>query len=512
MYSLIIPCAGLSERIKEKYYFDKCLLPVKQSPIIFEIIKSWENYIDEVIIVGNKKNENIIREYLQNFYWGDLNIKYVTSHHGTLYAVSDGLHKASNKDVIVNWCDVCVKQKVHHFLDINKNIVLTTNKIDCRWKFKNGKFEEKSFGEGLDNGIFGIFTLHDISIPSNSCDDQCFDCNEFEIWKYLDPNSFIGITYEEFYDIGDSNKYCLSLRMDDNSTQIRKFNSITMYDNVVVKKTSSSTIKSSEEKWYKENKFSFVPKIYNYNPLVMERLDAKPAFLYLNNENENEILDIIFSVAKEIHTSKDTIECDVDSCWKEYYWKTCNRLRKVDFMFGFKDDFFIDGIRCINPMDIIYKNRNMINRIIPETFHVIHGDLQLSNLLLTPSFDKKVIDPRGYFGNTEIYGDAAYDYAKMFYGFCGMYGVFNSGNNSVVIKEKNNFELIPLLSKEDYKRREELFIKKLKEVDYIKINMDKIHFLHAIIWLSVTEYISNDVLSCLYAYLNGTKILKKAVE
>jgi hypothetical protein len=107
-----------------------------------------------------------------------------------------------------------------------------------------------------------------------------------------------------------------------------------------------------------------------------------------------------------------------------------------------------------------------------------------------------------------MYGDAIYDYAKLFYGFCGMYAKFNSGENKVSFDD-NFFELAPLIDEETYERRKCMFMEKISKVDYISICQEKIFLLQAIIWLSVTEYISNDVLSCLYSYLKGALLFSE---
>jgi hypothetical protein len=134
--------------------------------------------------------------------------------------------------------------------------------------------------------------------------------------------------------------------------------------------------------------------------------------------------------------------------------------------------------------------------------------LQLSNILINDKKELFVIDPRGYFGNSKLYGDAMYDYAKLYYGFCGMWNKFSKGDNNVKYIN-NNFILYPLIDKKELKERRKIFFKEAKKVKYIEINKFKIDLLHAIIWLSVTDYISNDVLSSLYGYLNGTILINK---
>ena len=59
-----------------------------------------------------------------------------------------------------------------------------------------------------------------------------------------------------------------------------------------------------------------------------------------------------------------------------------------------------------------------------------------------------MIDPRGYFGTTELYGDPAYDWAKLYYSIAGNYDQFNLKkfrldieNNEVSLKiESNHWE------------------------------------------------------------------------
>ena len=62
-------------------------------------------------------------------------------------------------------------------------------------------------------------------------------------------------------------------------------------------------------------------------------------------------------------------------------------------------------------------------------YHLIHGDCQFSNILYN-SQDSKVylVDPRGYFGKSYVYGYQAYDYGKIAYALSG-YDHFNDESN-----------------------------------------------------------------------------------
>ena len=47
-----------------------------------------------------------------------------------------------------------------------------------------------------------------------------------------------------------------------------------------------------------------------------------------------------------------------------------------------------------------------------NNFCFIHGDCTFSNLMLREDGSPVLIDPRGYFGYKELYGDPLYDWAK----------------------------------------------------------------------------------------------------
>ena len=57
---------------------------------------------------------------------------------------------------------------------------------------------------------------------------------------------------------------------------------------------------------------------------------------------------------------------------------------------------------------------------------IIHGDCQFNNILYNPTNDDFVfIDPRGYFGNLDLYGIPEYDFAKIKFALSG-YDIFDN--------------------------------------------------------------------------------------
>jgi NDP-sugar pyrophosphorylase family protein len=521
MKTLIIPCAGKGKRMY-KYFFPKPLLPLKQRPILFQIIDYWKPYINHIVIVLSDKNNNLIREYIKKYYLKKTRIDYCIQSkiNGTYFAIKKAIDIAENQEIVLNWSDICLDRKKDIFSLIgkfDKNYVLTTDKIECRWKVANDKFyydKEKRFTE---KGIFGVFLI------SNK--DNLFSSNinnetdrEVEILEALDKKTFQHFKFEHFYDIGDDNKYSNEVRRVDDKSGVRAFGScskITINEGVVIKYTHNKKLKKCEQNWYKNVNFNFVPRVISYDPLILERLKAIPANDKILSNPNNEIEDIIikqlFSIAKSIHTSKGIKTSDFASSYDQYYAKTISRLKRVDFLFTQfnKNNFTINGKVCRNPIEVLKENEEKITSFFPEEFRLIHGDLQLSNTLIDKKNNLYVIDPRGYFGNSELFGDPMYDFAKMFYGFCGMYGIFSTGKSKFIINKESSFDLEPLLTEEVYVRRRNKFLEEFNKVDYVKGGMEFIDLLHAIIWLSVTDYTANDVLSCLYAYLKGTELINE---
>ena len=113
------------------------------------------------------------------------------------------------------------------------------------------------------------------------------------------------------------------------------------------------------------------------------------------------------------------------------------------------------------------------------------------------------IDPRGYFGKTEIYGDPAYDWVKLYYSLVSNYDQFNIkrfdltiGENGVSLNiESNGFEEL-----EDY------FFALLEK----EVSRKQMKVLLAITWLSLTTYAWEDYDSICGAFYKGELYLEEA--
>ncbi|HEV2970167.1 MAG TPA: NTP transferase domain-containing protein [Pirellulales bacterium] len=546
MRTLIIPCGGRGSRMAS-FYFPKCLLPIRQRPLLFRIIQSWQGIVDEVVLVHNPRNERILRKYISTYYDGGLPIRFVMQPRpsGTFDAVRLGLEAARSPRVILNWSDVWLHKTPEVAHDDAKNIVVTSDIADhCRWVFCDRQFrcrEGRPFAErhgaqraprslqsgcaaGTErtphsNGVLGIFLLNDLEHAFRS-NFQVESIGETEVLAAFRGDSFRGVTVEDFTDIGDHTRYRHEDRLAARDLSTRAFGSratIQLQESVVIKDFSDVQMHENEADWYRAAEFSFLPRVHSTKPLVLERLDAEPCWMRLERDPspaaERQIVKRLSALARTIHTSRPSLPANADACQRQYLVKTLERLDRVDFLFEDfnRNCFTVNGREYPNPRDLLERNADAVRAVFPERFHFIHGDLQLSNALIDRNDRLYLIDPRGSFGGTPLFGDALYDFAKLYYGFCGGYDTFSTGRNRFALAEDGGFVVPPLLPPNVLARRRRFFERESRSTHYLGRSMIEIDIVHAIIWLSVADYVANDVLSSMYAYLNGTVLLSEAL-
>lgn len=165
-----------------------------------------------------------------------------------------------------------------------------------------------------------------------------------------------------------------------------------------------------------------------------------------NNFTHNQklaILKNIINMLNELHHIDNPIRANKEDCLDNYIEKTFHRLEKVKSLVPFANDSFIriNGHFYKNVFSSKEFLTQQIAENLPDFFHIIHGDPTFSNILLrTETVEPALIDPRGYFGKTLIYGDKDYDFAKLYYSLAGNYDQFNRKKFSLDI-QNNNVEI-----------------------------------------------------------------------
>ena len=296
----------------------------------------------------------------------------------------------------------------------------------------------------------------------------------------------------------------------------RPFNRIDIEGDKVIKygiDEQGKKLAVREIAWYKNIRdlnFKNIPKIYSYEPLCMEFIDGQNIYEYnfIPNEQKKIILNQIISCLREVHNLK-SIQSDRDSYHNAYIGKTFDRLKKVRELVPFANEktIKINGKICRNIFYQREKVENLIMNYMPKEFKLIHGDCTFSNMMLRHDTEPVLIDPRGYFGTTELFGDVAYDWVKLYYSLFSNYDQFNLKRFNLEINE-DEIKIDIDIASNNWESLEEEFFRLLDG----EVTKSQMKLLLAVIWLSLTTYAWEDYDSICGAFYYGLYCLEDALR
>jgi GTP:adenosylcobinamide-phosphate guanylyltransferase/aminoglycoside phosphotransferase len=471
----------------------KALVPVENLPMLFHLFGQFPD--KRYIIIADYKRD-VLREYLNIF----ANVQFQvldTDEHGTCAGIRRALELLpANEPFMLVWSDLILPK---HFTIPNEsgNYIGISETFPCRWSYANGEFEEI---KSTANGVAGLFIFKDKAeietVPEGG---------ELVAWLKSKQLNFKTLSLAGTREYGLLEDY---KRLP--NEKCRPFNRVTIENDVFIKEAideQGKKLAKLERSWYKEAKtlgVMNIPDIYGYSPLKIERINGKNIYEYnLSLDEKKPILQKLTKSLKTLHGLVST-SADTFSVKEAYYNKTMDRLKKIRNLVPFADrkTININGKDCRN---IFYYKRDLEKKLEAlkcESFTFIHGDCTFSNLMLKNDTDPIFIDPRGYFGFTELYGDPNYDWAKLYYSVVGNYDRFNLkdfrltiGENDVNLKiTSNNWEAL--------------------ERDFFELSgtdPKTIKLLHAVIWLSLTTYAWQDYDSICGAFYNGLYYLEEVL-
>jgi hypothetical protein len=430
------------------------------------------------------------------------------AHKGTCAGIAQALaHVPQNHPFMLTWCDLILPNELELPASINDNFIGLSRDFPCRWRLdeQNNKMLEQ---QSNNDGIAGLFIFKNVAEIQDVPQD-----GEFVRYLASRTNAFQAINLTK----GDKQiEYGLLSVYEDTqkkeSGRCRPFNSMKIQDNVITKRgidDQGRNLAVREVAWYRkatELGFTDMPAIHEYEPLVMDKVHGKNIFLYhdLTLDQKKEILSNLIDTLNHLHSLASAPTNDF-STLDAYITKTLKRIDKVRDLIPFANQRKIK----INNKD--YRNiffyreqfKSMLNSLTTQEFKFIHGDCTFSNMMLDEDNDLKpvLIDPRGYFGHTELYGDVNYDWAKVYYSLAGNYDQFNLGNFKLQIGKT---EVKLHIDSNGWEDLSDYFFELLPNV-----NRGTIELLHAIIWLSLTTYAWEDYDSICGAFYNGLMYLDK---
>jgi len=485
---IIVQAGGRGSRLKQlTNNKPKAMVSVENLPIIFHLFRKYPNS-KYVIICDYLKD--VLDRYLDTF----CDVQYITvgtdGYKGTCSGISNALKLIPpDKKLMLIWSDL-VLEKDFDMPDTGDDLIGISGTFRCRWSYKDGSFEEEP---SKKDGVAGLFVFSDKSkldgVPHEG---------EFVRWLQSKNSRFKRV------ELTGSAEYGLEEKITSpEAGKCRPFNSMRTENGLIIKEGADEQGKKlavREIAWYRHvaDYDIAIPRIYSFNPLTMERIEGKNVSAYrFTHDERKDILVLIMDSLKSMH-AHDHSPADPFSMYEAYYKKTVSRLNKIRNLVPFANEpyLIINNKKCRNVFFHLDKLRERLKQISCERFCLIHGDCTFSNVMLRNGKEPVFIDPRGYFGFSELVGDPAYDWAKLYYSVVGDYDKFNLGKFELKIGED---EISLTIETNGWKDVEGVFIENLPE----DVSIEDIRLIHAVIWLSLTTYTWNDYDSVCGAFYNG---------
>ena len=479
----------------------KPLVPVNNLPIMFHLFRKYPSA--HYVIIGDYKFD-VLSKYLHEFAPQGLSYQLVNSsgHKGTCSGLNDALALVpENSPFMLIWCDLILPPE-YQLPELGERDVIGISKdFPCRWMYEHDTFTEQ---RSDTQGVAGHFIFRDKSCLAGVPQD-----GEFVRW--LQENHFT-FTEQPLYHTREYGLYSEWAKLP--KSRCRPFNKITRERNILVKEgidAQGLSLAKREAAWYRQvqdKHFTNIPEIYSYDPLRMEFIDGRNIYEYTDipDEGKRGILRQIISCLRDVH-KLGSIPADRESYYDAYLGKTWSRLQKVRNLAPFAHDEYItiNGRKCRNIFFCQDKVSDLVMQFMPEKFVFIHGDCTFSNTMLRSNSQPVLIDPRGYFGKTEIYGDPAYDWGKLYYSLISNYDQFNLKRFDLAI---NEHDVTLSIASNNWEGLEDYFFELLGG----EVTRFQMKILLALVWLSLTTYAWEDYDSICGAYYNGLLYLDDALS
>lgn len=495
---IIVQAGGMGTRLgsltKNK---PKALVSVENLPILFHLFKLYPD--KHFIVIGDYKID-VLRRYLATFASVDYEVVEAQNGKGTCAGLGKAIDSVPDDEpFLLIWCDLMLSPD-HAFPSGRGNVIGLSHDFPCRWRYENGIMEEIP---SVEHGIAGYFIFENRALLNGVPDS-----GEFVRWLSTRDLPFEVQSLKGARECGTLDFYSTLSK-----PKWRPFNTMEFSDTRVTKRPISEqgeNLAANERAWYQalqDRNIKFLPKIYSFDPLVLERIDGINIYESdsLSLEEKKDLLSKIIDALKRIH-SIDAGQADIASYRNAYIDKTFDRIEKVRQLIPLANQgaITINGKSCKNAFFHESEIADMVMEYLPKRFEFIHGDCTFSNMMLRKNGDPVLLDPRGYFGYTKLLGDPAYDWTKLFYSLFSNYDQFNLQRFTLDIDEN---EVTIEVESSGWEDLEDYFFELLQD----EVDRRQIYLFLAITWLSLTTYAWNDYDSICGAFYLGLYYLQEVL-
>jgi beta-phosphoglucomutase-like phosphatase (HAD superfamily)/choline kinase len=505
---VVISASGKGSRLLPlTEYIPKILVTYNNNCLLNNIINYWKRYANKFIVIINKIYNSLVKFYLDllEIKYEIINVELVNNYENS-YTLNKALSKEKflNKKILITWCDIYPNIELDKYIFDDQNIIFTYKNYG-RYEAHKNTLIKKEHGNVIGIYYFSNFSyLSEFTPLMDLCDCYKTNFGNFDTFEILD-----------LVDIGDMDKLINYINIKNDKYITRYFNTICDVDDNKLHKKSTcdygNTIIEKELNFYKyHNNYKFKPIIYEIdkNSFIMEKIhNSRQVISYFNECLQSKQFDIIkncLSIIENLHEQeKQIVNSDIllKDINIEFKTKIINRLNKISSIlnyFSFIKSINNLPIRTTHTEIIQQLSNNIISFFLQNTtkYCTIHGDCHLSNILIDINEKYYLIDPRGYFGETDIFGIDYYDIGKILYSLSG-FDELNNRKNHYFIIENGNILVNINNNMDNYLV--------LFEKYNIPILIDMV-ILH---WLGLAEYSKNNIHKCVSAYYYGIYLYHK---
>jgi dTDP-glucose pyrophosphorylase len=531
--SAIIPASGKpTNKILPNSGLSDIMIPINGKPVIGYIVDDLlARGITDIRIVL-RPDDLAAEKYLKNKFLNKCDLAVIKNDHpekGVGYSVYLGAKKPAASYLVILG-DTIYKGKLNFakdFLVVSKNFEESN-----KWCFvENDKDSLKFINkpqtyQGNGKILCGIYFFKNGKNFSDICRKKSENSAAAEmkdlLAEYFLSNRAELIDEKGWYDCGNIENYYKAKK---DFIKVRSFNSVKCDDfyGTITKRSKKTEKIKKEINWYLNlpdlvkifsprlvdykitgKSAGYTMEFYGYQSLadlfVFAQLDEKIWSIIINR-----LFEIIFLFRK--YRAKLPYK-NYEKMYSEKIFARIADLEKNKFWHRLLDqrDLIINGKKYKNIKYFLEKLNSKIGWLYEEKeMSMIHGDLCLSNIL----FDLggkifKLIDPRGDFGETGIYGDIKYDLAKLRHSFVGNYD-FITTDLFRVSGAGQKFEL-DFFNEEYHQGIGEIFDKILSKNNY---DLKKVKYIEAWLFISMVPLHSDNHDRQLAMYLNGIRKLNE---
>ncbi len=548
MINLVIVAGGKQTRFRDLSVFPKVLLPsVTSCSILSELVNKTQDSeapLKRWIVINEQYSEQVKTYIRVNGLQDELEVIESTNTNGSFNTLREVKDLLPPENVLFIWSDLSLddfSSVLKRCNDCSDDGILFTRAGQYRYNATGyqqdgarkrllASIQCLSTPVGNVPGLYflkNLALLDFVDFKSDEVKDlvdtiDAADNGSFEICDLSDINTEL-IEYRDL----DVYRKCVKESFKANSLQTRFFNSLVVdssrktitkraidpdYVHLIKKEIdwytkyeslagASGKIASPHVHSFTEDSFT-MDYLVGYEPLhtVLDHLESTSDIAKIHNLYHNVLaaVDDLTGASSSV-VSFETFKRDLR---KEVVTKVIDRCEKIKaFLLNYKREDLEDILEEAFAGLTTFAANSADCDIKQGTFKYwfCHGDLNGSNILVNPdTLDVKFVDPRGYFGETKLYGWKPYEHAKLLY--C-LYG-YDDFNTKPQIYGEDWPKLRPSLEYSGF--RDESFARDGES--YKSYQM-----LVGVIYVALAGYISQDVMKANIAYDYGMRILKWAL-